>query len=152
MRHYSDFEEFQHDECGGLVVDVEGAIRLMVMRESERDTALQQLEEARAECERLERARASWEADALVFAKNAEHAKERLAAVATARAEAVDACRETVRRANAIHDRTHEHEQRGKPDALLHAHTHDFLHYCIGASHEGEESGPRAVIGKAGAR
>lgn len=40
MSSYLEFEEFQHDGCGGLVVDVEEAIRLMVLREKQRDQAL----------------------------------------------------------------------------------------------------------------
>jgi hypothetical protein len=68
------------------------------------------------------------------------------------RDEAVEACREVVQRGNRIHDRTHEHEQRGQTDPQLRWDTHEFLHYCIGASHEGTACGPRAVIGKAGAK
>lgn len=59
---------------------------------------------------------------------------------------AVAACREVVRQANGIHDQIHENK------LLLGHGIHDFLHYCIGASRDGETTGPRALIGKVGAK
>lgn len=68
MLRYSDFEEFQHDECGGLVVNVEEAIRLMALRERERDQARSALaqvtrerDEARADSESWRAANHRWQ-------------------------------------------------------------------------------------------
>lgn len=54
---------------------------------------------------------------------------------------AIAACREVVTRGNVIHDRLHEQK------LLVGEGIHDFLHYCIGASMDGWNSGPRSVIG-----
>lgn len=69
--------------CIGSMYDSEYVVaaqpQTIIALLDERQRAVAELAEVRAENERLERARASWERDALVFAQNAEYAKERLA-------------------------------------------------------------------------
>lgn len=73
---------------------------------------------------------------------------QEICALQEERDDALTACRETVKRANAIHDRHHEHTQRGQSDPRLLDDTHDLLHFCIGSSRDGESFGPRAAIGR----
>jgi chromosome segregation ATPase len=49
-------------------------------------------------------------------------------------------CREVVRRGNLIHDNLHEQK------LLVGEGIHEFLHYCIGASMDGWNSGPRSAL------